>query len=273
MYDYDALVGDTERLERFLLWPTARRRSRTPEQSFFPKRSPRGLIILFVLAMLSQGPLTTAVISAEARPISEAAQLYSAGRFVDSAALAIRSKTSKSLNLAFQAFLALAACKVSAKECVLLFDHAATAAREALELDPKNGQSLRYLAIALGNISRGKSLVSAFFEGDADEAQDLIHRGMFLEPNSPWDYSLLAAWHMEIVRRAGPSLAEAFYGASIDEAKTKFDRAVALAPDNPIIRLEFAKKLIQLNLPGSRTDARRHLSAAVLAQSKACLSG
>ncbi len=206
----------------------------------------RKLISLLAIVVLG-GWFGSGAHGAAITPMDKATGLYAAGNFLDAAALASRLKTAAGLTLAARATLAQGAYRSRPGEREALFKNAEAMARRAMRLDPKNGEAIRLLVIALGYIARRTSPISAFFQGYATEARELIGQAMRLDPLSPWGYSLLGAWHAEIVHGAGPALAATLYGANQSAALANYERAVVHAPDNPVIHFEYAKALITLD--------------------------
>ncbi len=194
--------------------------------------------------------------------LERATQMYRAGNFLEAAALARRPGTAAGLTLAARATLAQGAYRSNPGECEELFKQAEGLARRAMGMDPKNGEAVRMLVIALGYIARRTSPLSAFFQGYAGKARKLIDHAMELDPRSPWGYSLLGAWHTEIVHNAGAGLAAGLYDASASSARDNYEKAVAGAPENPVIHFEYAKALVTLDMAKQKAKIRHLLSLA-----------
>jgi tetratricopeptide (TPR) repeat protein len=220
-------------------------------------RSIRWLTILASVAM--------AATSSAAPPDQElrrAEGLYKTGDFRAAARIAESVPSVRGQTLAARATLAVADYATAPADRPVLYGKAARLARTAIEYDPQKAEAYRYLVIALGHIARTRTPLEAFFEGYADEGRRLIDRAMMLEPESPWGYAVLGAWHTEVVAVAGAALAKFLYDASAERAKVAFETAIRLEPDNPVLRFEYAQALVRLGGPGSAAAARNQWAAA-----------
>ncbi len=197
--------------------------------------------------------------------LRRAERLFDGGDFIAAARIAESVPSVRGQTLAARATLAVADYAAVPADRLGVYGEAARLARNAIEYDAGKAEAYRYLVIALGHIARSRSPLEAFLEGYADEGRRLIDLAMTLEPESPWTYALLGAWHAEIVAAAGSVLADYLFEASADQAVAAFETAIRLEPDNPILRFEYGLALVRLG--GSDADAaaaaREQFTAAV----------
>ena len=204
------------------------------------------------LAAVGSSPLRA---EPDERHLEAAATLFHQGRYEAAAREAEDSGLAAGLAFAARATLASATVGKYVAPPFALYERAEALARRAIALDSGNAEAYRLLAIALGEIARRESPLTAFANGYASEARALIRQAMALEPRSPWVHAVLGGWHTEIVAAAGPTLARSLYGATVDEAVAAFDRAVELAPENVILRFEKARALARLDRPDEELAA------------------
>lgn len=193
---------------------------------------------------------------AAAEPPAVALDLYAAGRYIAAAEIADRDSGSAD-SLAFAARSRLAACLTSNEGADIgaLLDEAERDARAALALQPASVEARLRWALALGLRGRRASVPEALARGYAPRGRRLINEALTIAPDNAEANALLGAWHLEILRRGGRAGALAM-GASLSEGLAAFDRARMLAPHDPMIALQYAVALLEL-------DARRYRAQIV----------
>jgi len=198
---------------------------------------------------------------AAADPPLAALQSYAAGQFLDAAEIA-GSEPSPS-SLAFSARALVAACIVRGDQDRIdaLLDRAETAAAAALALDEESVDARLQWAIVLGVRGRRASLTQAVAGRYAPRGRELIGQALERAPDDPWAHALLGGWHLEVLRRGGRAGAIA-YGARLDKGLEAFDRARALAPHDPLIALQYAVALLELDAERYAPRAAMLLAAA-----------
>jgi hypothetical protein len=141
--------------------------------------------------------------------------------------------------------------------CMDCLQHGETLARAAVAADPKLADGQIWLAVSLGYQARIQGLVRARMRDLPGQARRALDAAIAAEPANPYAVSALGAWHIEVVKAAGPFLARTLYGATIAEALALLDRAAKLAPGNVAVRYQ-----IGLSLAGMDPDAYRARIAA-----------
>jgi len=219
-------------------------------------------VICWLTIAVSIATVATSSAALPDKELRRAERLYETGEFIAAARIAESVPSARGQTLAARATLAVADFTAPPADRPGLYDKAARLARTAIDYDTQKAEAYRYLAIALGHIARTLTPLEAFFEGYADEGRRLIDQAMTLEPDSPWTYALLGAWHAEIVAAAGATLADFLYDASAEKAVAAFETAVRLQPENPILHFEYAQALIRLGGSGSGAAASIQLAIA-----------
>lgn len=205
--------------------------------------------------------LSFAAPQALADPPRSALQLYAAGQFIAAADIAERDRSSDSL--AFAARALIAACVTTRDDARIdgLVNRAERAARLALTLDEQSVEARLQYAVALGVRGRRASIADAMRHGYARQGRELIEEALEIAPNDPWARALMGGWHLEVLRRGGRTGAM-LYGARLSEGLAQLDRARALAPDDPMIALQYALALVELDAEAHEERARALFAAA-----------
>ncbi len=198
---------------------------------------------------------------ARADPPRSALQLYAAGNFVAAADVAQREPNSSSLAFAARALLAACVTTRDPARIEPLIDRAEEAAQAALTLDPESVEARLQYAVALGVRGRRASIPEAMRHRYAGRGRDLIEEALERAPNDPWAHALMGGWHLEVLRRGGRSGAM-LYGARLADGIIEFERARALAPHDPLITLQYAMALIELDAEAHEDRARNLFAAA-----------
>jgi multidrug efflux pump subunit AcrA (membrane-fusion protein) len=183
---------------------------------------------------------------AAADPPSAATRLYAAGNFMAAAELAEAQNSSSSLAFAARALLAECLTAPDRESVDALITRAEQAAQDSLALDAQSVDARLQLALAIGMRGRRATLSEAIRHGYAQRGRRLIEEALQRAPDEPWAHALMGGWHLEVLRRGGRAGAIA-YGARVNTGIAEFERARALAPNDPLIALQFAVALIELD--------------------------
>lgn len=205
--------------------------------------------------------------AAEPQP---AARLYAAGNFMAAADAAESQGSPESLAFAARALLAECMSARDPSRVDDLLTRAEDAARLALQSDANSVDARLQLALAMGVRGRRASLSDAVRHGYARHGRRLIEEAIALDPNEPWAHALMGGWHLEVLRRGGRAGAIA-YGARVSTGIAEFERARALAPNDPIIAVQFAVALLELDAEHYADRAGTLLNAAARMQPRDAL--
>jgi tetratricopeptide (TPR) repeat protein len=143
-----------------------------------------------------------------------------------------------------------------------LLDEATKRGTAAVAVLPDYANAHYTLALALGRYSQGISILRALAEGLATQVRTHLERTLELEPRHAEAHLALGLYHAEIVGKVGALMAGLTYGVSAAAALEHFKHATKLAPDVPIVLVEYANGLLQL-------DAKRHREQALELYAKA----
>ncbi len=193
----------------------------------------------------------------------EAERLFVEGDFRAAAESAAELDTADGSALAARATLVRLDFTAAPEERGELVRLAERFARDALSKDADHVEAMLHLAIAIGHKARQRGAIVAHFQGLALEGRSFLDRAIALDPDNPWGYGMLGAWHMEIVRHAGNSLAALFYDADAEEGIALFEKAFGLDPDNLLLNEEFAIALLALDVKSYAQRAAGHLRKAL----------
>ena len=176
--------------------------------------------------------------------------LYARGDYAQAMQAGEASHTAYGYALAARA--AMGDAVLHDKPCMVCLQHAETMARAAVAADPKLADGQVWLAVALGYQARIQGMVRARLRDLPEQAKAALDAAIAADPANPYAVSALGAWHIEVVKGAGPFLARTLYGASMSDAMALLDRAAKLAPGNVAVRYQ-----IGLSLAGMDPDAYR----------------
>jgi tetratricopeptide (TPR) repeat protein len=151
--------------------------------------------------------------------------------------------------------------------CMECLQHGEALARQAVTADPKLADGQIWLAVALGYQARLQGLVRARMRDLPGQARRALDAAIAADPADPYAVSALGAWHIEVVKAAGPFLARTLYGATITEALVLLDRAARLAPGNVAVRYQIGLSLAGIDPDAYRARIAAELEAAVRATS------
>lgn len=184
---------------------------------------------------------------AVAEPPGAAVRLYAQGQFLAAAERA-EAQDASSSSLAFAARALMAACITDpdASNLDAWLNRAESAARDALTLDADSVEARLQWALVLGVRGRRAGITEAVSRNYAPRGRRLIERAIALEPNNAWAHALMGGWHLEVLRRGGRAGAR-LYGARLATGLAEFERARDLAPSDPMIAVQYAIALIELD--------------------------
>lgn len=195
--------------------------------------------------------------------LDQALVLYRDGAFREASEAASPIGTAEGLALAARASLAYAAYGAAQEEKLAALDRGEGFARSALEIDPDNIGALLHLSIALGYRARIEGYLKAHFAGRAKEAKKLLDHALAVAPGDAMANAALGAWNAEVVVGGGRLLAATIYRASAKKAIGHFRRALEIEPGNPVIRIEFAKALLDMKPSRNKSLALEQLDTAL----------
>lgn len=120
-------------------------------------------------------------------------------------------------------------------------------AQQALEIDPNHQNARLQYVITDGFVARLTGDVSAWMKKLPQKSfvQIETYRANF--PDDPRGDALLAAWHMAVLRKAGPGNAEKWFEASLSEGQRFYGLALEASPNDPVIALNYAFALVALD--------------------------
>ena len=194
-------------------------------------------------------------------PPSDIEALYNEGHFIEAAAAGAEVGSAEALTLAARANIAAAMLETDPTLRDGYVDGALAFARAALEIDAEAVEAHLQAAIALGLVGRRSGPISAHARGLARIGRAHIDDALALDPENPWGYAALGAWHLEVVAGGGAAPARLLYGARRDEGLAAFARAVHLAPDNLVVRYERAMALLAFDAASLAPVALEDLAA------------
>ncbi|MYM83268.1 hypothetical protein GTP44_15040 [Duganella sp. FT50W] len=118
--------------------------------------------------------------------------------------------------------------------------------RQQLE-QPGNLAGYYWHAYALGQYSRGISVVKALAQGLGAKVKRSLDIAIRLEPQRADAHVALGVYHAEILDQVGAVLAGLTYGVKKEEAYRQFELALKLNPDSAIARIQYARALLMLD--------------------------
>lgn len=190
-----------------------------------------------------------------------AAVLYASGDYTAAAERAVATKTADGDALAARALLA-SAVFAAREEREALVAAGAAAARRAIERDPHSREGHLQLAIALGYQGRAMGQMAAHESGLAHDARTAIDAALAVAPDDAWARAVSGAWHLEIVKRAGPLLAYSLYDASREAGLAELRLAAMTGRDNPVVMHQCALQLLNHDSKTFSEEAERWLIVA-----------
>ena len=205
--------------------------------------------------------------TAGAQSIEEARTVYTEGRFMESADLALVLDTSEGFALAANSLAIYGYYIAPDSEKEGLFRRAEELARKAIRLDAANPEAHLQLAHAMGRHAQVIGMLAALNEGYASQVRDAIQEALRLDPDMAAAHLSFAAWHAGAVSFGG-FFAGLLYGANEEDALAYFELALELAPQEKIVLLEYALGLLSLDTDDNHGKARDLLERAIKLQSK-----
>ncbi len=192
-----------------------------------------------------------------------ATALYARGDYAD--AIRAGEAAHDAAGYAIAARAALSDAMLRNTPCFECLQQAETLALQAVAADPQSSDGQTWLAAALGYQTRIKGVAWARLHGLPGRARAALDAAIRANPANANAVSALGAWHIEVVKGAGPFLARVLYGATLAEAMVLFDRAGRLAPENAAVRYQIALALAALDLDAHRARIVAELDAAMRA--------
>lgn len=201
-------------------------------------------ILIYVFAVLSLLCSTSALADDEAW-LSAQAKLF-AGEYDTAMDMAKALDTADGLSLAAET--------ISAKVMLGLEEKprkAATRARklaqDALELDPESEYAHIQYALARGFEAQNSSPFRAFRKNLIGKSRRAIEAVREKYPDEPRGDGLMGAWHLGIVRKAGPGRAEDMFNATMEDGIRFYDMAIERSPNDMIILANYAATLMAID--------------------------
>jgi hypothetical protein len=200
--------------------------------------------------------LAVAILALPARAAipPKAEKAYIEGSFVKAAHLAEAEGSAEALAFAARSRVADAIMR-DGVYCIPCLSIAETIANDAIARDPNLAEGYTQFAIAMGFRGRLIGLMEASAEELPEKGRRAIDKALELDPLSPWARAALGAWHLEVVRHAGPVLAEITYGARRSDGLKAFRAALAVDPANLLLHFHFALSILALDVEEFRGDA------------------
>jgi tetratricopeptide (TPR) repeat protein len=199
---------------------------------------------------------------AQAGALASAQQLFSAGSYGAAAEAAERAGGAAGLALSARALLAESFVTEGTTDDAPRIERAIRNAESAIAADPANVEGRLQLALGLGMKARRMDLMAAFRGGYAQTGKRLLDEAVALNPREPWAWTMMAAWHLEVIRRGGMSGAMTL-GASRDTARQAIDRAGQLAPNDPSVTFNRGVATLEIDPSRNAASARALLARAV----------
>jgi hypothetical protein len=223
--------------------------------------------------LLALGLAVGGAVAAAAAGLGEAEALYERGDMARAASLARSLDSAEGFALAAKATLVQAAYLSPQAEKQALFELAATDAKEALALDPKEVDAHLQLALALGYLADMEDPISAHVNGYAEDGKAMLDQALALDPGNQWARALLGIWHLRIVQRAGDTLARSLYGASRETGIELCSHAIAAPHEALALKYGCAVALIELDQGRFADTAGRTLAAIEEAKAQDAADG
>jgi tetratricopeptide (TPR) repeat protein len=135
-------------------------------------------------------------------------------------------------------------------------------AEAARRLDPGSHEAALLLATALGLTARSMGDLPVFAAGLPGKTRMLLEEAVALAPEDGQVLAALAAWHLDVVARAGPDLGQSLFGADLEEGLSLLRSAGALAPTDVAVQFEVGVALLTLDAARYRAEAETALENA-----------
>ena len=198
-----------------------------------------------------------------AQSMADAKAAFTAGRYLDAAGLAEAVGTSAGYALAAQSLAVYGYYVAPEEDRTGLFERAMRLGEEAVRADPGNADAYFQSAHAMGRYAQGIGTMKALREGLGGKTRAMMDAALAIDPDMVEAHVALAAWHADVVAKAGRLVARAMYGATRREAIDQFERTLELAPHSNVALLEYARRLPALDREAGRERALELLSKAV----------
>jgi len=204
------------------------------------------LLILVSLSFVSQ--------AAHAATYAEARAHYQAGEYDQAVEVSVSLESAEGYALAARSLLGKINLQTRKQRQLKDINQAIAFSRKALELESDHVEGHLQLASSYGIKGRAISMFRAQMAGLPEKARVHLTRGIEIKEDSGWCWAFIGAWHLEIVRNAGPGVAKTIYGATVKEGLKAFDHSLTLDPDNPTLPFQYA--LILLTMDPFTNEAR-----------------
>ena len=119
-------------------------------------------------------------------------------------------------------------------------------AMQALALEPMLYDAQLQYALADGFITRSASPLMVWRKKLPQKTYARIEKFRTAYPEDARAMALEGAWHLAIIRKAGPKNGPKLFGASLSEGRALYEMARLRAPDDIIIRTNYAFALYAL---------------------------
>jgi tetratricopeptide (TPR) repeat protein len=197
--------------------------------------------------------LFTAVAPAQAGTLEEARALYGSGDYDQAVEVASSLGTADGYGLAARSLLGKVNLQSRKERKMSDINQAIDLSKKALELEPDHLEGHLQLASSYGIKGRAISMFRAQMAGLPEKSLFHLTKGTEIKPESGWCWAFVGAWHLEIVRNAGPGVGRTLYGATTKEGIEAFDHSLTLDPDNPTLPFQYALILLTIDPYGNKS--------------------
>lgn len=120
-------------------------------------------------------------------------------------------------------------------------------AERALAIDPDHKDARLQAALADGFVTRTTGNFAAWRKKLPQKTFETVTKLHDDFPDNPRAVALLGAWHLGVVRKAGPGNAERWFGASLIDGQTLYQTAYEMAPRDILIATNYAASMIVID--------------------------
>lgn len=195
----------------------------------------------------------------------KALSAYERGDYLEAVQLTETSHQASDLAFSARCVLAEAMSLPSGEPTGKVLERAEKFARRALAIDETHIEARLQLAITLSLQARPMPNLKAMRSGLGQQAKALAEEIVAEDPGNAYAHTLLAIWHMEVMRRGG-RLGARLMGASADEATAHYAAAARTLPDDGALHWQWARILAATNAQKFRDEIEMALTASISAQ-------